>query len=169
MSHDRDEVLQRLFRTEEVADPPDAVAELFLRSHRHAIPGYPRHFVMWYLPPNGRAKPAAYVHHLPFGGVHLGGGMCADAAIYREMPGDAFRKARDAGGFATMILRDTFTMLGDSAAVFGHVAEPRARQADLRAGMRETGREHLLVYWITDLPEDEKQRIVERVARHGPF
>ena len=95
--------------------------------------------------------------------------MCADAAVYRELPRDAFKEVQDAGGFATMILRNTFGMLGDSAAVFGHVAEPRARQADLRAGMVETGREHLMVYWLRELSEHDKKRLIEVVAQHGPF
>jgi hypothetical protein len=60
-------------------------------------------------------------------------------------------------------------MLGDSPAVFGHVNEPRARQADLRAGMVDTDREHLMVYWRRELPAMEKRRLVDLVAAHGPF
>ena len=160
---------RKLFRTEEIASPPASVARLFQRSFGHPIPTYPRHFVMWYEPHGGEAIVAAYIHQLPFHEVHLAGGMCVDPRVYRMLDAATFKEVRDAGGLATVIMTDTYALLGDSPAVFGHVNEPRARQADLRAGMVDTDREHLMVYWRRELPPAEKRRLVDLVAAHGAF
>jgi len=76
---------------------------------------------------------------------------------------------RDEGGLATIVTRESFTMLGDSPAAFGHVGEPRARQADLRTGFVDTDVEHLMVFWRRELPADEKQRLIAKVAALGAF
>jgi hypothetical protein len=158
-----------LFRTEELESTPASVDELFLRSFGHGIPRYPRHFVLWYENGGASPLPAAYIHQLPFHDVHLAGGMCVDASVYRRLDRDVFRAVRDAGGLATLIMTDTYAMLGDSPAVFGHVNEPRARQADYRAGMVDTDREHLMVYWRRDVSDAEKRRLIDLVASHGAF
>ena len=148
---------------------PAGVDELFRRSFGHEIPRYPRHFVLWYHGAGGTPVPAAYIHQLPFHEVHLAGGMCVDAGIYRRLDRQTFQAVRDAGGLATIIMTDTYDLLGDSPAVFGHVDEPRARQADYRAGMIDTDREHLMVYWRREIRDSEKRRLIELVAAHGAF
>jgi hypothetical protein len=158
-----------LFRMQELISTPASVDKLFRRSFGHKIPRYPRHFALWFERPGRAPVPAAYIHQLPFDIVYLAGGMCVDASIYRQLDKETFRAVRDAGGLATIIMTDTYAMLGDSPAVFGHVDEPRARQADYRAGMIDTDRAHLMVYWRRELPEPEKRRLIDLVARHGPF
>jgi len=160
-------------RTWEVDDGTEVAGDLFRRSFGHEIPAYRRHFVLVYSPPSEEddtgPKVVAYVHQNPFEDLYLTGGMCVDAAAYRRMPRWLFEQVRDEGGLATIVTRESFAMLGDSAAAFGHVGEPRARQADLRTGFVDTGVEHLMVYWRKDLPDDEKQRLIEKVAAIGPF
>lgn len=160
-------------RTEEVGDAREPAGELFRRAFGHEIPDYPRHFVLVYTPPPDTgetgARVVAYVHQTPFGDVHLGGGMCVDERAYRSFPRWLFAQVRAEGGLATLVTRDSIAMLGDSVAAFGHVGEPRARQADLRTGYVDTGRPHLMVFWRKPLTDAEKLRIVERIAAHGPF
>ena len=160
-------------RTWEVHDARHVAGDLFRRSFGHDVPDYPRHFVLVYSPPPGEddttPKVVAYVHQSPHEEVYLGGGMCVDAAAYRRMPRWLFEAARDAGGLATVVTRDSIGMLGESPAAFGHVGEPRARQADLRTGYVDTGVEHLMVVWRRPLPEPERRRLVEKVAALGPF
>ena len=60
-------------------------------------------------------------------------------------------------------------MLGDCAAVFGHVGEPRARAADLRSGFVDTGREHLMVIWRKPLADARMRALIDEVAALGPF
>ncbi len=161
------------FRTWEVSDARALAGKLFERSFGHAIPDYPRHFVLVYSPePAARdtaPKVVAYVHQSPFEELYLCGGMCVDEGAYRRMPRELFEQVRGEGGLATLVTRDSMAMLGDSPASFGHVGEPRARAADLRTGFVDTGREHLMAYWRRALPEEEKARLIERVAAIGPF
>lgn len=160
-------------RTWEVNDARAVAGDLFRRSFGHDIPTYPRHFVLVYSPPSEEddtsPKVVAYVHQRPFEDVYLGGGMCVNALAYRRMPGWLFEQVRDEGGLATIVTRDSIAMMGDAPAAFGHVGEPRARQADLRTGYVDTGVEHLMVYWRKPLSDSEKQRIIEKVAAVGPF
>jgi hypothetical protein len=160
-------------RTWEVNDARVVAGELFKRSFGHDVPAYPRHFVLVYSPPpddkETQPKVVAYVHQRPYEDVYLGGGMCVDAVSYRRMPRWLFDQVRDEGGLATIVTRDSIAMLGDSPAAFGHVGEPRARQADLRTGYVDTGVEHLMVYWRKPLHEDEKRQIIEKVAAVGAF
>jgi hypothetical protein len=160
-------------RTWEVNDARAVAGELFRRSFGHDVPDYPRHFVLVYSPPPEESdttpRVVAYVHQLPFEDFHLTGGMCVDAAAYRRMPRWLFESARDEGGLATLVTRDSMGMLGDSPAAFGHVGEPRARAADLRTGFVDTGIEQLMVYWRREMDEAERRRLIGRAAAIGPF
>jgi len=158
-------------RTWEVNDARRVAGDLFQRCFHHAIPDYPRHFVLVYSPPAGTGAPevVAYVHQSPEGEVHLCGGMCVDERAYRRMPRWLFDEVRSQGGLATLVTRDSMSMLGESVASFGHVGEPRARAADLRTGFVDTGHPHLMVMWLKPVAETDKARLIERVAAHGPF
>ncbi len=161
-------------RVWEINDARVVAGELFRRSFGgQEVPDYPRHFVLVFSPPPGEAdtRPAvvAYMHHTPHQGIHLSGGMCVDAAAYRAMPRWLFDQVRGEGGLATIIARESIAMLGDSPAAFGHVGEPRARAADLRAGFVDTDRPHIMVVWRKVLPESERKRLVDLVEAIGPF
>jgi peptidoglycan/xylan/chitin deacetylase (PgdA/CDA1 family) len=164
---------KRHLRTWEVNDARVVAGELFRRCFAQDIPTYPRHFVLVYSPPSDEEdttpKVVAYVHQLAHEEVYLTGGMCVDAAAYRRMPRWLFDAVRDEGGLATIVTRESFAMLGDSPAAFGHVGEPRARAADLRTGFVDTEHEHLMVYWRKPLADSEKRRLIERIASIGPF
>ncbi len=161
--------------TIEVSDARLLAAALFRKSFGHPVPAMPRHYVMFYLPPGsvGRepARPIVigYTHQLAFENVYLAGGMCIDPAAYRMFPRWLFDQVKAEGGLATIIMRDSFTTLGDCPAVFGHVGDKRARLADLRAGFVDTGRLHLMVHWRRPLPREEQERLIERIERVGRF
>jgi peptidoglycan/xylan/chitin deacetylase (PgdA/CDA1 family) len=161
------------FRTWEVDDARAVAGDLFKHCFGHEIPDYPRHFVLVYSPPpqaeDLTPQVVAYVHQTPHEEFFLTGGMCVDATAYRRMPRWLFEQARDQGGLATIVTRDSMEMLGDSPAAFGHVGEPRARAADLRTGFVDTDHEHLMVLWRRELPEAERRRLIERAAAIGPF
>lgn len=135
------------------------------------MPEYPRHFVLVHLPNPDEAasEVVAYIHQMPYQEVHLGGGMCVDERVYRRLPKWLFQEVRREGGLATIVTRDSIAMLGDSLAAFGHVGEPRARQADLRSGLVDTGRPHLMVFWRKPLAESEKDRLITIAEKYGPF
>ena len=160
-------------RTWEVNDASMVAGDLFRRCFGHDVPGYPRHFVLVHSPEPGSEEPpavVAYVHQIQQENYALCGGMCVDERAYRRFPHWLFQAVREQGGLATIVTRDSVEMLGqDCVAVFGHVGEPRARAADLRTGFVDTDREHLMVVWRKDLPLDEKERLVDRIAALGPF
>jgi len=159
-------------RTWEVNDARHVAGALFRRRFGHEIPAYPRHFVLVLSPePGGDASPevVAYVHQTAQGQFYLCGGMCVDEGAYRRMPKWLFEAVREEGGLATIVTRDSVAMLGECAAVFGHVGEPRARAADLRTGFVDTDREHLMVIWRKPLSSEHQRRLVDEVAAMGPF
>jgi hypothetical protein len=156
--------------TQEVDDARADAGELFRRSFGHDIPTYPRHFVLLYTPPGeSERRVVAYVHQMPYREVYLGGGMCVDERAYREFPRWLFAQVRAEGGLATIVTRDSLAMLDDAPAAFGHVGEPRARQADLRTGYVDTGLPHLMVFWRKPLSDAEKKRLIGVAESHGPF
>lgn len=159
-------------RAWEINDARAVAGGLFRRCFGHEIPDFPRHFVLVYSPPAGSLEPpevVAYVHQTGHGGVYLCGGMCVDERAYRRFPKWLFAEVREQGGLATIVTRESVAMLGDCAAVFGHVGEPRARAADLRTGFVDTGREHLMVIWRRELGAAERNALVDEVERLGPF
>ena len=159
--------------TWEVHDATRVAGGLFRKCFGHDIPTYPRHFVLVYSPPPEvtEREPCvvAYVHQSPLEDVHLCGGMCVDERAYRRFPRWLFEAVREQGGLATIVTRDSMGMLGASLASFGHVGEPRARAADLRTGFVDAGPPHLMVMWLRQLSDVDKERLVARVAAHGPF
>ena len=159
-------------RTWEVNDARVVAGDLFRRSFGHEVPDYPRHFVLVYSPEPGSQEPptvVAYVHQMRGEGYYLCGGMCVDERAYRRFPRALFGAVREQGGLATIVTRDSVEMLGDCAAVFGHVGEPRARAADLRTGFVDTDRTHLMVIWRKPLSDEDKRRLVDEVASRGAF
>jgi hypothetical protein len=160
-------------RTWEVNDAGVVAGELFRKRFGHAIPAYPRHFVLVYSPEPGSGEaPAvvAYVHQTMGEGYALCGGMCVDEGAYRRMTRRLFAQVREQGGLATIVTRDSVEMLGEQCvAVFGHVGEPRARAADLRTGFVDAGPEHLMVIWRRPLDDANKARLVAKISALGPF
>lgn len=159
-------------RTYEVHDASALAGELFRKSFGHPIPDYPRNFVLVYSPPPGSpetARVVAYVHHSPCEDVFLAGGMCVDPAAYRSFPRPLFEAVKRDGGLATIVMRASLATLAEAPAVFAHVGEPRSRQAILRAGFVDTGRPHIMAFWRRTLPEEEKQRLLDKVEAVGPF
>ena len=154
-----------------MADAAPVAGELFRRFFGHAIPDYPRHFVLSYHAREAADKDriVAYVHQLPFGEVHLAGGMFVDPASYRALPPELYTQIRQEGGFGTIVLRESISRLGDSPAAFARVGEPRSRQAVLRAGFVDTDEQHLMVYWRKPLSDSDKARLIRSVVSHGPF
>jgi len=159
--------------TYEVDDVRGIADALFMRRFGHAPPVEGRHFVLVYTPPPGspepRARVVAYTHQRAFDELYLAGGMCVDERAYRRFPKWLFDAVKAEGGLATLVMRASFGALGDAPACFGHVGEPRARQADLRAGFVDTGRPDLMVHWRRELDDAEKRRLIAKVEAHGPF
>lgn len=161
--------------TIEVSDARLLAGALFQKSFGHPVPDYPRHFVMLFSPPQadgtegGATRVVGYIHHLPFAEVYLGGGMCIDPSVYRQLPQWLFDQIKQEGGLATIIVKQSVSMLDDAPAVFGHVGEKRARQSDIRAGFVDTEFPHLMVFWRRQLAPEQQRDLIAKVAANGPF
>ena len=159
-------------KTWEVNDATVVAGDLFQRSFGHPIPDYGRHFVLVYSPPPGDDLPrvVAYIHHTPFNGAHLTGGLCVEKRLDCRMPADLFEQVRrEDGSLASKITRESVELLGDTRAAIAHVGDTRAHQAIERIGYRDTGEEHLMVYWRRELAEAERRALLAEVKALGAF
>jgi hypothetical protein len=158
-------------QTIELDDAAAVAGELFKRRFSSPMPCLPRHFVLLYSAAIGtsRREAVAYLHLQRFGEVYLTGGLCVDERAYRSFPRWLYARVREEGGLATIVMKQSFALVRDADAVFGHVGDLRSRQAILRAGCDDTDDEHLMVCWLKALPDEEKRRLVAMVASHGPF
>ena len=159
------------FRTWEVHDARVVAGDLFRASFGQEVPGTARHFVLVYSPPSEEddttPKVVAYIHQRPLDDVYLGDGMCVDPVAYRRMPRWLFGQVRDEGGLATIVARDSLSMLGDAPAAFGRAGEPGARQASLRAGYVDAGVGDLIVSWRKPLSGEGKRQVIDKIAAAG--
>ena len=156
------------FCVAEITDVEAGAGELFRRAFRTDPPTTPRHYVAL-VTIDGEQRTIGYVHYERMDDVYLCGGMCMDERTFRRLPADRRAALKRAGGIAEQMLRHTFAALADAKAIFGYVGDKRAERVDLRAGFSHTGLPHLIVHWPQHLPPAERDALVERVAKLGPF
>ena len=156
------------FSVDEVDDVEAHAGDLFRRSFRADPPKTPRHYVAR-VELDGGQRTIGYVHHERLDDVYLCGGMCMDERTYRRLPAGRRTALKEAGGVAEQMLRYTFAELAAAKAIFGYVGDKRAERVDLRAGFEHTGLRYLIVHWPRRLPRSERQALIERVAKLGPF
>ncbi len=88
---------------------------------------------------------------------------------YRLVPAAHRAKIKEMGGVAEIMLRETFKLLADAPAIWGHVGEKLAVAVDLRAGFVHTTDSHVMVVWNRAMSEEEKAERLARVVALGPF
>lgn len=167
-SHAMPRPLAGWFSVDEVDDVEAHAGDLFRRSFRADPPKTPRHYVAR-VELDGGQRTIGYVHHERLDDVYLCGGMCMDERTYRRLPAGRRTALKEAGGVAEQMLRYTFAELAAAKAIFGYVGDKRAERVDLRAGFEHTGLRYLIVHWPRRLPRSERQALIERVAKLGPF
>jgi hypothetical protein len=167
-SHALPQSLAGWFSVTEIEDVETHAGALFRRAFRAEPPKTPRHYVAR-VDLDGRQRTIGYVHHERVEDVYLCGGMCMDERTFRRLTAARRAALRDAGGVAEQMLRHTFAELAEAKAIFGYVGDKRAERVDLRAGFEHTGLPYLIVHWPRRLPRRERQALIERVARIGPF
>jgi hypothetical protein len=128
-----------------------------------------RQYVAVYGWPDGREETVGFLNWIRYGDVYLAGGMCVGAMFYRHLPREHLSAVRDQGGIAQMMLAKSHAELIDCAAWFGHCGDAKAMAVSLRAGYERTVHPHVIVKWRMALPEAERRRLADAVARIGPF
>ena len=126
-------------------------------------------YVALYRWPDGREETVGFCNWIRHGEVYLEGGMCVRENVYRRMPREHFREVRGRGGIAQMMMEAAARELNDATAWFGHCGDAKALAVDLRAGYVTTRHPYLIVKWFRDVPEGERERLVDSIARIGPF
>ena len=132
-------------------------------------PGNWRQYVALYRWPDGREETVGFCNWIRHGEVYLEGGMCVQKTFYRRMPREHFRECQAAGGIAQLVMEQAARDLDDCTAWFGYCGDARALAVDLRVGYVTTPHKHVIVKWFRDVGEDEKRRLIDRIAAIGPF
>ena len=147
------------------------ISKLFQRKFHCQPPDFKRHFVAFYKPDpeSSQVIPVGYVHQTPYLDCHLCGGLVIDDRIYRRIPARQRRIIRESGGIAELLLRYSFSKLGNTKAIWGYVGDKRAEKVDLRVGFIHTEVDYIMVYWKQDLSQQEKQALLEKIIAVGPF
>jgi hypothetical protein len=126
-------------------------------------------YVARYTWPEGREETVGFCNWIRYRDVYLEGGMCVSPTIYRRLPKEHFAAIRARGGIAQMLMEKAATELNDGSAWFGFCGDAKALAVDLRAGYELTDHRYLIVKWFKPLPEPERRRLIDSIARIGPF
>lgn len=155
---------------EEVEDGQALADAMFRKKYRSPAPDFPHHIIAFATTQGGERMPLAYLHCTDHGEIMLGGGVCVDSRLLRQLPGDTRAAIRSAGGLYRMSLEWSIRYFETrTKAIFGYCGNALAERIDLAAGFRKTGFPHLLVYFTRDLSEQEKQSLVRLAHSLGPF
>jgi len=128
-----------------------------------------RQYVALYHWPGSGEETVGFCNWIKHGEVYLEGGMCVRKSFYRRLPKDQFRECNEAGGVAQLMMEHAARELTDCKAWFGFCGDAKAMAVDLRVGYVPTRHQHLIVKWFRDLPEAEREALVDSVAAIGPF
>lgn len=147
------------------------VGDLFKRRfNTDSFPDFPRHFVAFYRADPYTFVPVGYVHHTPWEGCTLCGGLVIDDRFYRKIPAQHRKIIREAGGIAEQLQRQSFDAVRPEAKViWGYVGDDLARQVDLRVGFEPTEDTYIMAVWLKPLTDEEKNDLFEKVKALGTF
>ena len=153
----------------EVNDAAPFAADLFKQSFGDTIPNFPKHFVLL-LSDQGKTLTLGYVHFTHKNRIYLGGGMCVNTRVLRQVPKNIRKKISDRGGVAFVMLSESVKLLADCDAVFGHVGHQGAYKIDLAVGFEQTEHPHLIVFWQNkNLNQNEKTALIGAAHQEGAF
>ncbi len=128
-----------------------------------------RQYVALYRWPDGREETVGFCNWIKHGEVYLEGGMCVQKTFYRRMPREQFRECQARGGIAQLVMEQAARELTDCTAWFGYCGDAKALAVDLRVGYVTTPHKHVIVKWFKEVPESEKRRLIDEIAKIGAF
>lgn len=153
----------------EVNDAAPFAADLFKQSFGDPIPNFPKHFVLL-LSEQSQTLTLGYVHFTHKDRIYLGGGMCVNTRVLRQVPKNIRKHLSERGGVAFVMLSESVKLLTDCDAVFGHVGHQGAYKIDLAVGFEQTEHPHLIVYWQNkNLNPNEKTALIGAAHQEGAF
>ena len=128
-----------------------------------------RQYVALYRWPDGREETVGFCNWIKYRDVYLEGGMCVSKGFYRRLPREQFRECQAAGGIAQLMMEQAARELTDCVAWFGYCGDAKALTVDLRAGYVETRHPYVIVKWFKELPQAERNALIDAIAAIGPF
>lgn len=128
-----------------------------------------RQYVALYTHPDGTEETVGFCNWIRLHDTYLEGGMCVKPGIYRRMSREHFLACRQLGGIAQMMMEKAAAELNDCAAWFGYCGDAKALAVDLRVGYVRTHHPYLIVKWFKAMPADEQRKLIDSIARIGPF
>lgn len=143
---------------------------IFMRRYREIAPDFPHHVIASCKNESGEWVPTAYIHFTGAGDILLGGGACVDDRVLRQLGKPARKAIKEVGGLYFHSLQwaiGYFAM--DYSAIFGYCGDVLAERIDLMAGFAKTNHVHLLVYFTREMPESDKQHLIEKASKFIPF
>lgn len=177
------ETLDERLRIREVANAAELAGELFYDSFRVpfpiprdncglSIPTPPENwhqYVASYRWPDGKDEAVGFCNWIRYRDVYLEGGMCVRGNFYRRLPKEHYREISRRGGLAQMMMQAASERLNDCKAWFGFCGDPKALAVDLRFGYETTHQHQRIVKWFAAVDPEEKRRLIDEVAKIGPF
>jgi|KBSMisStaDraftv2_1062788.scaffolds.fasta_scaffold17276_2 hypothetical protein len=128
-----------------------------------------RQFVATYRWPDGKDEAVGFCNWIRYKDFYLQGGMCVRRSFYRRLPREQFREVQGQGGLAQMMMAAAARELDDCIAWFGYCGDAKALAVDLRAGYETTHRKYVIAKWFRSIDGAERERLVDEVAKIGPF
>lgn len=163
--------LDTFFQVVEVSNGEFFAGPLFMRRFScNSFPQTPKHFVALYQGSDSYLLTLGYVHFEMWENNAMCGGLVINERAWRLLPTTERKLIRQQGGVAEMLLRSSFDLLPDDlTAIWGYVGDPLALKVDLRVGFQHTEHEYLMVIWRNDPGEEQRTKLIQRVAAYGPF
>ena len=153
----------------EVNDAAPFAADLFKQSFGDVVPNFPKHFVLL-LSEQGKTLTLGYVHFTHKERMYLGGGMCVNSRVLRQVPKNIRKQLSEKGGVAYTMLSESVKLLTDCDAVFGHVGHQGAYKIDMAVGFEQTDHPHLIVYWQNkNLNQNQQAALISAAHDEGAF
>lgn len=162
--------LEEFVTITEVADASRLAEPLVRRKYRMDVPDQ-GHQILALLRGEGRCWiPAFFVNYLPHREAMLIGGACTDGEVLRQLSEERQRAIHDAGGLMLQTVRYAEARFADvSVGTFGYCGDARSWSILEQCGYRRLDHPYLIVRWNRDLPDDERQTLVESVRKIGIF
>ncbi len=121
-------------------------------------------YVALYRWPSGLVETVGFCNWIRYNDAYLEGGLCVRAGFYRRLPKSHWKECADAGGIAELIMRTAERELNDCAAWFGFVGDKKSAIVTGRVGYEGTPFKHLIVKWIQETTETERERLIATIG-----
>jgi hypothetical protein len=157
------------YKVMNVSDGKKYAGDLFSDAFKSEIPNFPLHFVLL-LKIYQEYKTVGYVHYSKYNeNSYLCGGLVVNANIFRKLDKEQRNFIKNKGGFAEIILRESFESLKPFDVIWGYVGDKLAEKVDLRVGFEKTHKKFIMAVWGKYYSNHEKIKLVDEVFKIGPF